>query len=241
MSDALTSGPPTAVPATAKPPRRRAPVVVVRDYGFPVGDERREGKGANVPKPNRRLAKRAETGSTISLSSDEEDERGTFDDDDDDATGWGRWGMSFRAWAAGPSQDDLNMGFTGGDDDDESEDAYADDDEYDEYDDFGAGGGEEQAEIIPGLYRALYAFEPEGMAEMRLVEDQIVHVLGRGGGVGWAIAARAPAEGGGHALVPESYLELVKPDAPTRSSVESAMEVYETGGQRQEVGKTRGA
>ena len=59
------------------------------------------------------------------------------------------------------------------------------------------------------MYRALYAFEPEGTAEMALEEEQIVHVVGRGGGVGWAVVER---EEGGHALVPESYLELVEAD-----------------------------
>lgn len=32
-----------------------------------------------------------------------------------------------------------------------------------------------------------------------------MQVVGRGGGVGWAIVEQ---DGGGHALVPESYLEL---------------------------------
>jgi hypothetical protein len=59
--------------------------------------------------------------------------------------------------------------------------------------------------LPPGLYRALYAFEPEGLAEMRLVEDQIVRVVGRHGQlpgqpqgaglgeevqVGWAVVVR---------------------------------------------------
>ena len=37
----------------------------------------------------------------------------------------------------------------------------------------------------------------------------VVDVIVRGGGVGWAIAED---ENGGHALVPESYLELVELD-----------------------------
>jgi hypothetical protein len=63
----------------------------------------------------------------------------------------------------------------------------------------------------------LYAFDPEGTAEMALVEDQIVRVIARGGGVGWAIVERAYENGvgvgavgleaAGQALVPESYLE----------------------------------
>jgi hypothetical protein len=88
--------------------------------------------------------------------------------------------------------------------------------------------GEPQEPLYPGLYRALYAFEPEGTAEMKLVEDQIVRVVGRGGGVGWAVVIdecrsdeeEKEGEGGGgggggrvkHALVPEGYLEVVRLD-----------------------------
>lgn len=86
------------------------------------------------------------------------------------------------------------------------------------------GGGEPvEEELKPGLYRALYSFEPEGTAEMALVEDQIVRVIARGGGVGWAIVQRPPEqadgvagfglEAAGQALVPESYLEPYRLDA----------------------------
>ena len=105
---------------------------------------------------------------------------------------------------------------------DEAEGAYEDEDDairadggY--YDDEAEGGEQFEEELKPGLYRAMYAFEPEGTAEMALVEDQIVRVIARGGGVGWAIVERPPEEsdgvGGfgleavGQALVPESYLE----------------------------------
>lgn len=94
---------------------------------------------------------------------------------------------------------------------------------YEDEDD--AGGGEQiEEELKPGLYRALYAFEPEGTAEMALVEDQIVRVIARGGGVGWAIVERAAEKGdgdgvggfgfeaAGQALVPESYLEPYRLD-----------------------------
>jgi len=82
------------------------------------------------------------------------------------------------------------------------------------------GEGEEEEPLYPGTYRAMYAFDPEGTAEMRLTEDQIVHVVGRGGGVGWAVAVVPEGVDGGvdvgdgirHALVPESYLELVELD-----------------------------
>ena len=78
---------------------------------------------------------------------------------------------------------------------------------------------EPQEPLYPGVYRALYAFEPEGMAEMELEENQLVRVVGRGGGIGWAVVVdeRGGDEVGGkvqvkHALVPESYLEAVTLD-----------------------------
>jgi hypothetical protein len=120
---------------------------------------------------------------------------------------------------------DLDRNFLEGDcDADLGEDYYDDtdgvvpaDDDDDDY---------EEDALYPGLYRALYAFEPEGTAEMRLEEDQVVRVIGRGGGVGWAVvidekgtAEEAEAEGVAsdlvapkHALVPESYLEPVRLD-----------------------------
>ncbi|CCA74076.1 hypothetical protein PIIN_08030 [Serendipita indica DSM 11827] len=91
--------------------------------------------------------------------------------------------------------------------------------------------------LPPGIYRAVYAFEAEGTAEMSLQEGDLVKVIGRGGGVGWAVVERgwkAPPGGvngtfgagddgksggledgsgsgalalAGQALVPESYLE----------------------------------
>lgn len=67
-----------------------------------------------------------------------------------------------------------------------------------------------QGPLPPGVYRALYAFEPEGPAEMALEEDQLVTVLGRGGGDGWVIVVSGD-NAGGQALVPEGYLELVTP------------------------------
>lgn len=97
----------------------------------------------------------------------------------------------------------------------EADDPYESLDDDDDDDDGGHYGrveeerGEERP-LLPGMYRALYAFEPEGTAEMALEEDQVVRVIGRGGGVGWAIVARGGDEG--HALVPEGYLELISLD-----------------------------
>ena len=118
----------------------------------------------------------------------------------------------------GPSQGDFVRNFEDAvSPSDEIDDPYQSLDDDDNFDDFEDGVGCDDGEgddverpLLPGLYRALYAFEPEGTAEMALDEDQIVRVVGRGGGVGWAIVARGDDEG--HALVPEGYLELVSLD-----------------------------
>jgi len=93
-----------------------------------------------------------------------------------------------------PAEEKGAFSYDGADEDD-GDGNYDDEDEED--------GGP----LIPGGYRALYAFEPEGTAEMALEEDQVVNVIGRGGGVGWAVVEK---EDGGHALVPESYLEFIE-------------------------------
>jgi len=58
---------------------------------------------------------------------------------------------------------------------------------------------------------------------MALHEEQEVRCLGRGGGEGWLIAVRENQEGGevAHALIPQSYVELVKPF--TQGEMEDAM------------------
>ena len=115
------------------------------------------------------------------------------------------WGSRSHAEdGAGPSRTDFERNFDVSSpvDENESKPYEEDEEKYEEY-------PNEDEPLIPGLYRALYAFEPEGTAEMALEEEQVVRVVGRGGGVGWAIVEQ---DGGGHALVPESYLELVQAD-----------------------------
>ncbi|KZT23221.1 hypothetical protein NEOLEDRAFT_1136848 [Neolentinus lepideus HHB14362 ss-1] len=197
-------------PDLPKPKRRSLFLAKIRDFAFPSNDDRHRGKGPDVPRPNR-YPKRMSTLSYASSS--------TSDDEDDgvsQANTWGgfKWGFGGGGWGFGnkgsrmpgeedidplPSQVDFERNFTGGDEDDGQE-AYADAEDEDE--------GEE-APLYPGLYKALYAFVPEGTAEMALEEEQIVRVIGRGGGVGWAVVMKPE---GGHALVPESYLEPVKLD-----------------------------
>ncbi|KAF8154316.1 hypothetical protein BJ912DRAFT_1152216 [Pholiota molesta] len=254
---ASTSASAAHVLAPTAPAAARSACIRVRDFGFPASDERHRGLGPDVPRANtvarlnRRLgAPRAHSvGGSSAASSDDgreddgEDEDGEWGDADG---GWGsssvfgtlRWAYPGTAGAGGagagaegsgfPSQGDLDQNFRA----------------EEEWDDEGGGGGvladeqedEDEDTLYPGLYRALYAFEPEGTAEMRLVEDQVVRVVGRGGGVGWAVvvdeSADADVEGEvRHALVPESYLEPVRLDwedeeaAATVGAGANAMEV----------------
>ena len=136
-------------------------------------------------------------------------------DEDDGVNGWPgfKWGFGhawgFRPTSGGsgfPSRGDLDRNFGGEDEDEDMEidDALSDEEAHD---------GESGLPLFPGIYRALYAFEPEGTAEMKLDEDQLVRVIGRGGGVGWAVVVKDGLKDAGvHALVPESYLELVRLD-----------------------------
>ncbi|KAI1781583.1 hypothetical protein LXA43DRAFT_978022 [Ganoderma leucocontextum] len=204
--DSLTSSRP-APPSPA--PKPRTLLFKIRDFGFPPSDERHAGGGPDAPRANR-PRRRWSTYSTASASS-----AGSSRADEDEDEGPGEWGryqwntLSSRfSWGSAggdgaqqdgsrPSHSDLEKNFN------VSSPAEEYDDGEDSYED-----AQDEA-LIPGLYRALYVFEPEGTAEMALEEEQIVHVVGRGGGVGWAVVERGE---GGHALVPESYLELIEAD-----------------------------
>lgn len=95
----------------------------------------------------------------------------------------------------------------------ETEDPSEEDDELSEsYDEYSSTEQQPAGDLLPGVYRAVYAFMAEGAAEMDLAEDQIVKVLGRGGGDGWVVVSTG--DDGGQALVPESYLEFVAPFSP---------------------------
>ncbi|KAI1792608.1 hypothetical protein LXA43DRAFT_328926 [Ganoderma leucocontextum] len=207
--------PPTSCTTTFVPipsplqPKPRTLLFKIRDFGFPPSDERHAGGGPDAPRANR-PRRRWSTYSTASASS-----AGSSRADEDEDEGPGEWGryqwntLSSRfSWGSAggdgaqqdgsrPSHSDLEKNFN------VSSPAEEYDDGEDSYED-----AQDEA-LIPGLYRALYVFEPEGTAEMALEEEQIVHVVGRGGGVGWAVVERGE---GGHALVPESYLELIEAD-----------------------------
>lgn len=177
---------------------------------------------------------------------DDDDEDDDDDDDaDGDNDGWFKRGMGRFSWAFGlsnskkqvqpeeersrtegvisadndsyPSRDEMDFNFGGETHqilllDCSKDTGISDPDEV--------GDSEhqvEEEELLPGEYRAVFAFEPEGTAEMRLIEDQVVQVVGRGGGVGWAVVSVPEGVEGGvevapgirHALVPESYLEAI--------------------------------
>lgn len=202
------------------PPETKV-LIKIRDYAFAPSDPRFSGEGPNVPRSNRPkvLARRlrGSSSSTSSLTSTSSTEEEDEWEDENDNNGWGGFKWGFQKLQSGwgssssedfPSRTDFARNFGEGSGDDESE-VYEEPDEFpDNQDDDEEMEGEPM--LHPGLYRALYSFEPEGTAEMKLDEDQIVRVVGRGGGVGWAVVVREDT--GSHALVPESYLEVVKLD-----------------------------
>ncbi|KIJ30280.1 hypothetical protein M422DRAFT_784055 [Sphaerobolus stellatus SS14] len=131
--------------------------------------------------------------------------------------GGGRGGGegTFGAGGSGvyPSRDDFERNFDNLPDAESFNDdggAYLSD-EYENSDDNldytadqGENGGEgEEGPLASGIYLALFDFEPEGTAEMALVEGQEVRVR--------AGRRRRGGEGAEeYALVPESYLKFVR-------------------------------
>lgn len=207
------------------------PLIHIRDYGFPQSDPRFTGQGPNVPRPNRPsvLARRLATTDDNDNDNDDDDDERTqkmwHDIVEDGAHAWRgfKWGGFRRAWgvppstststAGFPSRGDLDRNFGGEDPGDDEADVDMQVETDDPFADEQGYGSDCDPPLSPGLYRALYPFEPEGTAEMRLDQDQLVHVVGRGGGVGWAVVVKDGLKDTGlHALVPESYLELVRPD-----------------------------
>ncbi|KAG5640913.1 hypothetical protein DXG03_006672 [Asterophora parasitica] len=184
-------------------------LIHIRDFAYPRTDERFRGLGADIPRANRvaRLNRRLRPGSGAGSQSSGDDEREDDEDDEDtDAAwdmlrhGWKGAGFVDRGGASGaPSQAEMDWNFRDGAEEEEEEEEEDD--------------GEGETPLWPGLYRALYAFQPEGTAEMALEEDQLVRVVGRGGGVGWAVVVDESADTPDtHALVPEGYLTPVRMD-----------------------------
>ncbi|KAE9389018.1 hypothetical protein BT96DRAFT_414837 [Gymnopus androsaceus JB14] len=186
----------------------------IRDFTYQTPDPRHQGLGEdgrgtlNVPKENRvrviykmllddagyQAWKQAAIGANREApDSDETDADSDEDEDQEDEEDEEGWDGQWTM----PS-------------DDSTDPNYADEEE------------EDIGPLSPGLYRALYSFDPEGSREMALKEDQVVRVVGPGGGVGWAVVVvdgvdekgnkRASQKDRQLALVPESYLEALTLD-----------------------------
>ncbi|KAI6106180.1 hypothetical protein EDD16DRAFT_1491125 [Pisolithus croceorrhizus] len=224
-------------------------LICIRDYAFPSTDVRFSGNGPHVPRPNRprilarKLRRRTHSSSsnasatsstTTTTTSSENGDGGNEDDNDSDS-----WGNQ-NGWRTSdaPSRSDLDRNFEA---DSDSDVEYVDVEEdfpVDSADPSFSQANEDEDEdedlgneLLPGLYRALYPFEPEGTAEVRLEEDQIVRVLGRGGGVGWAVVVKNGLKDTGlHALVPESYLEVLKLDCEDEGEVDLDVDCEAVGG-----------
>lgn len=159
--------------------------VIVRDFAFGVEDERFLGLGRQRPRsnwgegePEPEAPTKPPSGFGFPL-------------------GLGSWGFLRRETDAEEPEEgrvedlgnehDADAYWSDGDEFDEEE-YYLDDEEPD------------------GLYRAAYAFEPEGVNEMAVDMGDLLDVRGRGGGGdGWVIAIRL--DSGAEGLVPEGYLE----------------------------------
>ncbi|KAJ4476783.1 hypothetical protein C8R41DRAFT_524333 [Lentinula lateritia] len=192
----------------------------IKDFAYAASDPRHQGLGEdgrgtlNIPRENRLQViyrmllddteYQAWKAAAVNADQDiqdsdamdvdeDENEDEEEDTDEDDNRGWnGRWSL--------PS-DEPN--YENEEDDDEE-------------------GEEDAGPLSPGLYRALYPFIPEGSREMALNEEQVVRVVGRGGGAGWAVVVVDGVDDKGKrrssqkerqlALVPESYLEPIALD-----------------------------
>jgi len=212
-------------------------LIRIRDYAYSTSDPRFAGGGPYAPRPNqpkvlaRKLRLRANLSTSSAASS-------TTSSEDNDQTGWedepngwsafqwgfgGGWDLPMKTIGIGvPSQSELDRNFTDepevyvNEDETEGEEDEGKSEYVDAKEDLSERDDDEEVDdvLLPGIYRALYPFEPEGIAEMKLEEEQLVRVIGRGGGVGWAVVVKEGLKDNGiHALVPESYLELVRPDA----------------------------
>jgi len=181
-------------------------LIKVRDFAFPSyedaePDPRHVGLGQDAPRVNqlKYLMKRLRVSPSASSSSSDS---GLSDDDDNDN-----------------AEDDEEEQYDGFE---QAQEAFDDEYEWDSEE------SPTDTSLSPGLYRSLYPFSPEAPSEMALVEGQIVRVIGRGGGDGWAVVVvpnddkdDGNDDGGNgstrkrklrHALVPESYLEAVTLD-----------------------------
>ncbi|GAA5864190.1 hypothetical protein JCM1840_006695 [Sporobolomyces johnsonii] len=184
--------------------------VIVRDFAFSRDDPRFEGR----PHPSELEGAGGGGGGgfrSFRGYGDDHDEgrsgeRDSLASSSGSGAGFGEGGSGF-SWGFVTSH---TSDFPASDFDEEGPDAYgfhdADDQELEE-DDAGLG------EFVPGLYSAVYDFEPELETEMRIEAGEMVSVFERQC-AGWVQAGRIVdnAFTGEVGLVPENYLALVEAD-----------------------------
>ncbi|GAA5926141.1 hypothetical protein JCM1841_001574 [Sporobolomyces salmonicolor] len=199
----LSASKAVVVPATAP---WEVPVIV-RDFAFPRDDPRFEGR----PHPSELEGGSGGFRSFRGYDGDDNDEgkrgeRDSLASSSGSGAGFGE-GRSGFSWGFVTSH---TSDFPASDFDEEGPDAYgfhdADDHELED-DDAGLG------EFVPGLYSAVYDFEPELETEMRIEAGEMVSVFERQC-AGWVQAGRIVdnAFSGEVGLVPENYLALVEAD-----------------------------
>ena len=178
LSTQLVIAPAPSSPTPSNATRRpRSLLVKIRDFAFPPRDERHQGLGPDVPRPNRvRVLNKRRTDSSVSslASSDGEDEEEDEGDGDD---GWGGFKWGAFSWPTAKAGDTRNgngdgsmpnsMDFARNFDVEVSEGEGQSEGE-DELGEDGEGGDVEgdrsllgDEPLYPGLYRALYAFRPQ--------------------------------------------------------------------------------
>ncbi|KAF8318179.1 hypothetical protein DL93DRAFT_2076174 [Clavulina sp. PMI_390] len=208
------------LPSPSPSPIQPGPaVVLVRDFAYPVHDERHAGVLKEVQSASRRSSG---FGSTRWSGFAARFGWGSRNNSQSRLSTSGVFTSSSNSTsqAVTPTQSTIQGGLGSRDDlqshsqpQSETDDRESEEEsESPGYDDYSPEEQQTVGEFVPGTYRALYAFNAEGASEMDLAEEQIVQVLGRGGGDGWVVVATDNE--GGQALVPESYLEFVSPLSP---------------------------
>jgi len=197
--------PPVADSKSAPAP---LPVIIVRDYGYAVSDERHHG--------------------VVVIQPDSESRRSSkwFGEDKKSWSGFNLLGWRFGRKRSEPSGMDGLSGSTSASESRNTESPVEADGVEGEddcvFDSDSSANGEGQMvddEEPAGMYIAAYAFESMGDNELGVEEGELVYVSGRGGGEGWVVGVRkrvvggkiVPVEGedeeGAEGLVPEAYLE----------------------------------
>ncbi|GEM12797.1 proteophosphoglycan ppg4 [Rhodotorula toruloides] len=175
--------------------------LIIRDYAYPRTDPRFEGKQLPEDVEAERRFREEEALGRKRSSWDDEDEDGPVGG----AVGPGfHWGFVTSHTSDFPAASDLS------DNDSDTPDGYSFHDP--EVDPSGhSNGDDELGDFVPGVYSAVYVFEPELDTEMRLEAGELVSVFERQC-AGWVQAGRIVNNEltGEIGLVPENYLALVE-------------------------------